>query len=256
MSSDPLEGPKLKVERADTHISDVRDYIKQYFETCPYTTFTELDASGERELLKLRLTNPPPGKIAIVVGDVVHNLRSALDQLACCLAIRNGFSDASGTYFPFAVSREIYESKSVQEKVKKLPQAAVQIIHELKPYQGGNDLLWSLHQLDIIDKHRALIPIATTHLGIKAQLTAKPLGTFPHTFSIPKALQPLDKDAVILVYPAGLQFDSSEIEFTVDMAFHNVGPIEGQPVLTVLHQFVAMIKSILGIFEDRILKQS
>lgn len=256
MSSDPLEGPKLKVERADTHISDVGDCIKQYFETCPYTTFTELDASGEREFLKLRLTNPPPRKIAVVVGDVVHNLRSALDQLACCLAIKNGFPDASDTYFPFAASREIYESKSVQKKIRKLPQAAVQIIHELKPYLGGNNLLWSLHQLDIIDKHRALIPIATTHLGVKAQLTAKPLGTFPHTFSIPKALQPLDKDAVILVYPAGLQFDSSEIEFTVDMAFHNVGPIDGQPVLTVLHQFVAMTKSVLGIFEDRILKQS
>ena len=144
----------------------------------------------------------------------------------------------------------------MSKKIRKLPQAAVQIIHELKPYLGGNNLLWSLHQLDIIDKHRALIPIATTHLGVKAQLTAKPLGTFPHTFSIPKALQPLDKDAVILVYPAGLQFDSSEIEFTVDMAFHNVGPIDGQPVLTVLHQFVAMTKSVLGIFEDRILKQS
>lgn len=116
MSSDPLEGPKLKVERADTHISDVGDCIKQYFETCPYTTFTELDASGEREFLKLRLTNPPPRKIAVVVGDVVHNLRSALDQLACCLAIKNGFPDASGTYFPFAASREIYESKIVQKK--------------------------------------------------------------------------------------------------------------------------------------------
>ena len=33
------------------------------------------------------------------------------------------------------------------------------IIKTFKPYQGGNELLWSLHQLDIMRKHRRLIGV-------------------------------------------------------------------------------------------------
>ncbi len=31
---------------------------------------------------------------------------------------------------------------------------------KLKPYKGGNDLLWGIHELDNIDKHRSLFTVA------------------------------------------------------------------------------------------------
>jgi hypothetical protein len=38
--------------------------------------------------------------------------------------------------------------------------AAIERIERLKPYKGGNDPLWRIHELDNIDKHRTLL---TTH---------------------------------------------------------------------------------------------
>lgn len=35
------------------------------------------------------------------------------------------------------------------------------IIDDRKPYRAGNDLLYGLHDLDIIDKHKLLIPIVS-----------------------------------------------------------------------------------------------
>src|SRR3954447_19322714 len=41
---------------------------------------------------------------------------------------------------------------------------AVKAIDALKPYKGGNDLLWRIHELDIIDKHRHLFSVAHDYL--------------------------------------------------------------------------------------------
>ena len=36
----------------------------------------------------------------------------------------------------------------------------IKAIDALKPYKGGNDALWRIHELDNIDKHRALFTYA------------------------------------------------------------------------------------------------
>jgi hypothetical protein len=41
---------------------------------------------------------------------------------------------------------------------------AVTAIDNAKPYNGGNEPLWRIHQLDIIDKHRNLFAVAHDYL--------------------------------------------------------------------------------------------
>ena len=36
---------------------------------------------------------------------------------------------------------------------------AVEAIDRLKPYKGGNDLLWKIHALNNLDKHRAIFTL-------------------------------------------------------------------------------------------------
>src|SRR5262245_50276069 len=121
--NDPLEGPKLKIERANTQITEIASLIKQFSESQPYEFFEAIGSNGN-PCLKARIKTGPPAQISVVVGDVLHNLRSALDQLACALAIKNGGS-ASNTYFPFAKSREIFETSDVQKKIKQMSAPAV-----------------------------------------------------------------------------------------------------------------------------------
>ena len=45
-------------------------------------------------------------------------------------------------------------------KVDGMRLDAKEAIDRLKPYKGGNDPLWRVHELDNIDKHRALFTVA------------------------------------------------------------------------------------------------
>jgi hypothetical protein len=60
--------------------------------------------------------------------------------------------------FPIAKDLNAYES-SKAGKVKGMRPEAVKAIDALSPYKGGNDPLWRIHELDIIDKHRALFTV-------------------------------------------------------------------------------------------------
>jgi hypothetical protein len=71
-----------------------------------------------------------------------------------------GKSDRS-TKFPFYESRNQLINVINNGKMKTAPEICRLIIDDIKPYRGGNDLLYGLHDLDILDKHKLLIPIVS-----------------------------------------------------------------------------------------------
>lgn len=72
-------GPRLKIERAKQHIADLHSSI------CAFATtdFCSLDVNQEVETgkycLKVAVKEPLPHEFALIIGDAVHNLKSALD---------------------------------------------------------------------------------------------------------------------------------------------------------------------------------
>ena len=96
--------------------------------------------------------------LAPIIGDAVHNLRSALDILACDLAKLNGQSD-DGVYFPFAKSESELDRQIAGRRFDRAGPAAVAELKALRPYKGGNTLLRGVHDLDIQDKHQFIIPV-------------------------------------------------------------------------------------------------
>jgi hypothetical protein len=99
----------------------------------------------------------------MIIGDAVHNLRSALDHLACALAeLENPTASEtghSGIEFPIYISEGKF-NRTGAAKIKKLATPAQDEIKSLQPYKAGDNArfqhLWALHQLDIIDKHRRI----------------------------------------------------------------------------------------------------
>lgn len=77
-----FDGALAKVARAEQHLDEVDRLGKAWAETVSYELRLEL--GGPNELVG-RLFNPgnttPPRRLALAFGDVVHNLRSALDHL-------------------------------------------------------------------------------------------------------------------------------------------------------------------------------
>lgn len=250
MNSRALDGPRLKIERANAHIPNVREHVIKFLATNPWEMFTEVGPGNAEECIKVRPTREAPGEIAVICGEIIYDLRSALDQLACALATQNGYADVRGTYFPFAGSKDEFEAASNRKKTSKLSPGAVSLIDLLQPYKGGNDLLWALNKLGNTDKHQMLIPMAAANLGAQLQLTGRPLGTMEHTFRAPKSWQLLDPDATIFVYPAGMQL-SGEITVLTDISFRGVAAVAGQPVVAVLEQFASLTEGIIRIFQER-----
>jgi hypothetical protein len=93
-------------------------------------------------------------------GDVIHNLRSALDHLAHQLVLVGSpdTEPSRAIEFPIAKDAASYEADKPR-KVRGMRAEAVRAIDDLKPYKGGNDALWRIHELDIIDKHRSIFAV-------------------------------------------------------------------------------------------------
>ena len=95
-----LDGVRAKLARADVHVAELRSLLEPIVAIATASVECEREASGTR--LVYRLTNVPvvPPVVAAVVGDVLQNLRSALDHLAWQLVLSDGGQPDELTQFP------------------------------------------------------------------------------------------------------------------------------------------------------------
>ena len=77
-----LTGARVKIDRAKKHLADLNTAIHAFEREWPYTTTVEINDQTGYETHKFFLLSPIPNDWGGVVGDCVHNLRSALDLLA------------------------------------------------------------------------------------------------------------------------------------------------------------------------------
>ena len=164
-----LQTIRAKIQRANEHIRELNVEVRAFLDTPPqpYVVDTKRDPES-RELIYYVATAAErvPSKIALIVGDVVENLRSALDYLAYQLVLVGspGIEPGRNVYFPISENATRYESET-PGKVKGMRKDAIKAIKALKPYRGGNDLLWILHRLNNINKHRAVITVGAAFVG-------------------------------------------------------------------------------------------
>ena len=85
----PLPGPWAKVDRAIEHLKALDLGCQVFLETKPYYVAAEFEPDAGRHAVLLRVRQPVPLALSVVVGDFLHDLRSALDQAAWLLACRS-----------------------------------------------------------------------------------------------------------------------------------------------------------------------
>jgi hypothetical protein len=150
--------PFEKIKRAADQITELDTAIRAFFKATSYEIVSHVDLEADEEVWRFQLTGKIPHYLSVQVGEILHNLRSALDQMLAEVVVRVSKRSESGVQFPFAVSLDNFEAALGQQK--KLPPPAVVMIRNLKPYKGGNALLWLLHSTNRRDKHRmGLVPI-------------------------------------------------------------------------------------------------
>jgi hypothetical protein len=150
---------KVKIERAKKCLRDLEAELSTFGFQEFYSAHENnpMFAQSMPDVSKSRIL---PFHALAIAGDVVHNLRSALDYLAYQLVWVGSDSEPSfRVAFPISIDAAEYERNKAR-KVEGMCPKTIKAIDALKPYKGGNDALWRIHSLDNIDKHRTLITYA------------------------------------------------------------------------------------------------
>jgi hypothetical protein len=159
-AKDRLIRVQIKIERAKQHLLEFDGLAKSFQEAYREIVVSNVDFTGGPlqmfgGALDIRRYPVASFKLLAVAGDIVQNLRSALDHLAYQLAEVGtpGATPSEWVAFPIVRDAKDYESAKAR-KVQGMTPEAIKAIDALKPYKGGNDELWRLHELSNIDKHR------------------------------------------------------------------------------------------------------
>lgn len=252
--SDPLEVVKLKIERAEAHWHEVFALVKTFAESHSYTVGQDVEPDGQI-VLKGKFTDviSIPALIPVVAGEVLYQLRSALDHMTCALAAENGATDSQIRHssFPTGNERDHFEAEA-KEKIHYLSDAAKLAIAALEPFNGGNgEALRTLHTINLRDKHHGLIPVAAVPTSASATIMFKPgVAGRPVTVSSPQFPAIVNNEVVFMRLPAGsthiaLQGDP---QITLDVAFSHPRISKGETILPSLKQFIGLVDGVVKIF--------
>jgi hypothetical protein len=152
-------GYRMKFDRGDEHLETLDRAIRTFRTSKPYRVRAKTNAKRQERLYRVQRTKHFPDWCC-VVGDIVHNYRSALDHLTCSIVDRFAVIKAS-TQFPIYRHRQAFMAGWPQ-KVGNVGHRGIKTAFErLQPYERrDSDSLWMLHRLDILDKHRSLLTTA------------------------------------------------------------------------------------------------
>ena len=172
---------RLKIHRAREHVRELENLIKDYLASRPAQFSPAQQIAGTIQFGSMSFRGIPENSSAIL-GDIIHNLRASLDLMACELCRMNKQSDKD-VYFPFSESEEKLDEMIQKRHFDRAGEQAIGLLKALAPYKGGNVLLRAIHDLDIQDKHRSLIPTETHIIGptfrmdaMGGSLVAVPIG--------------------------------------------------------------------------------
>jgi hypothetical protein len=168
MAPRPLNSAIAKLARAEEHLRCLDEQIGRWRKQVPTPLPTEHnDESTEFRFYVQYDPAPQPVTWSLIMGDCIHNLRSALDHVVYELS--GGVNAPIGIEFPVILDMSYMilpesDRRSYRYKIRGIKEDVIRtIIYLAQPWRRRerpqDDPLWRLQQLDINDKHRLLRPI-------------------------------------------------------------------------------------------------
>ena len=164
----PLEGVRQKMNRAKEQLAQIEDEVASFWERKPYGSIGHYEPESSRYVFSIRVFEPTPfARWGVLVGEFIHNVRSAIDHVAwqlVCLNNRKPIERQTG--FPICMNPSDWHTQR-GGGLWMLEGASDHIkteIEGLQPYHAGDlkrdHYLAVLQDLWNIDKHRVLHTVA------------------------------------------------------------------------------------------------
>ena len=154
-----LEGVYAKVKRAQDQLRLLDADITEFCASQRRLIEHEVDQDAGIQMFVFRGETPQvPINYSVRIGEIIYNLRSALDHLVWQLVLSNGEEPGTNNEYPIYSDRTRY-TRAVERKLRGVSTAAQSVIEAYQPFQrpgGIGSQLWNLHSMSNFDKHRRL----------------------------------------------------------------------------------------------------
>lgn len=245
---DPVRGAHEKLKRANENIVNLQREIAVFLEEGEHRVIPNHPQVVE-ETVKSHLDRAIPDRFSVLIGEIVHHLRSCLDHIAWELSSATKRSDnPRGIEFPIYISKPSHkgEIKRYERKVEGISQRGRVLIERVQPYQRDpnfvltgprSDPLWIVHEMNTIDKHRELV-LTTATFDIPLTGMEDILVMLYREANVP------ENDIVGL----GRAFDPNSI-ITAQLAFRDFGGRNCCPVIPGISKLARHVERVLLMFE-------
>ena len=153
--------------RAAEHVNELDGRIRQHIQTHTYAVVIDREPGSPWHVGRAHIDDAPLTEWSVILGEIVHNARSALDHLVYQLAVHNGAdAEASFTTFPICTSRTRYfkarkngRASYRDESMVGLTDTQKASIDYLQPFNDSDPdgaVLAILADLHNTDKHRRI----------------------------------------------------------------------------------------------------
>jgi len=262
---DTLDELTARAKRAKQHIADLDAACQAFFNTRPYEITTKFDMEARQHTTYVTKVPIIPIRIATIIADILTNLRGTLDHLAWYIYTISGrIGRERDICFPIAETLAVYESTK-KRIVKGWCDEAVAALDSFKPYKGGNNLLWSLHELYRLNQHRLLARLGTTCTAqsafpsqrdelIKDFLASNPGHPIPETLLgrpiVAVPVRHILQSGDVLRAVATPEFDK-HLRFHFDIAFRDPETVQCETVVETMNEMANLVLAIVLDFSSK-----
>jgi hypothetical protein len=150
---------RLKIERADQHIEDFDMRCAEFFKSGAYTVTIKPDGDTGDDFVEITAAKTMPDTPALILGDALHNLKSALDYVWWEIAGSDTLNPTKENFPIYPTDKELIAFLKNREKQQSVVAISDTLLNVVQPYlRGDGEALFHLHKLNIMDKHKLLIP--------------------------------------------------------------------------------------------------
>jgi len=183
-----LQGPRLKIRRAIKHLNTLDQSIQGFLKSEPYRIVVNTEEKPGWYVARAEVLRGPDPNWGVIIGELCHNLRSALDGIVWQLSLLTSTNPYSRTQFPIFLRGDTvrlrrgsnqkiphfnHDGRILIQSVKPKHRTLIEGFQPYKRATGGfSSPLWLLQEINNADKHRLLQAIigqvVGTSLGIRA----------------------------------------------------------------------------------------
>lgn len=218
-----LQGPFLRRERAREHLPNLEAVVETIRQTCEQGVVAYEDPETGLWGPSPEVIDPWRLRAGMLAGEILYNLRAALDYLIYVLAQHDSGMVQSGTQFPIEDSQQGFTARK-ERILKGVSEEHVAIVRQFQPFKGCD---WTrlLRDLSNIDKHRELASVDVD-------------------FSI---------SSLLTITEHGPEFDAEGVPVERDVGMYLKGPAairlpEGGGLVDTLRELETQVGLVLAIF--------